>query len=127
ASPVSISQQDIREFQLAKAAISAGLQILLNKLGKKHEDIDSIYIAGGFGNFINLDHVIKLGMLEFPAGKIKKLGNSALIGAKMMLFMDDKEINEIISLSEHVSLESDMDFQNVYVDKMFFFDNTSTL
>ncbi len=115
---VSLNQKDFREFQLAKAAIAAGLDILIRHLGITHADIDKIYIAGAFGTFINLQNVIKLGMLEFPQEKIFKLGNSALIGAKMLLFNDVTQ-NEILSLCHHVSLESDKNFQDVYVGKMF--------
>ena len=57
---VSLTQQDIREFQLAKAAIAAGLQILLNKTGITYNEVDKIYIAGGFGNFITEENQEKL-------------------------------------------------------------------
>ncbi len=117
---VFISQKDIREFQLAKAAIAAGLDILLKKLNIKHHDLDKLYIAGGFGNFINLNHAIELGMLEVPAEIIKKRGNSALIGAKMMLFKDLHELDNVLNISNHISLEGDINFQDVYVEKMFF-------
>jgi uncharacterized 2Fe-2S/4Fe-4S cluster protein (DUF4445 family) len=117
---VYITQKDIREFQLAKAAIAAGLQILVNKLDKNISEVTRILIAGGFGNFINVKNIIDVGMLEVRERKIKKLGNSALIGAKMMLFYDDYSFDEIIGITEHVSLDADKDFQEIFVDKMFF-------
>ncbi|MEE9430464.1 MAG: ASKHA domain-containing protein [Melioribacteraceae bacterium] len=119
-SRVYMTQKDIREFQLAKAAIAAGMQILVNKLGKNLSDITRVYIAGGFGNFLNLENVTKLGMLEVDEYKIKKLGNSALIGAKMLLFYDDYSFEEILNKVEHVSLDADPSFQDIFVDKMFF-------
>ncbi|HKI88655.1 MAG TPA: ASKHA domain-containing protein, partial [Draconibacterium sp.] len=61
---VFLTQQDIREFQLAKAAIAAGLQILLNRLRITFDEIDQVFIAGGFGNFLNIQHVIETGLIE---------------------------------------------------------------
>ena len=119
AGDVFLNQKDFREFQLAKAAIAAGLDILIRHLGITHADVEKIYIAGAFGTFINLQNTINLGMLEFPAEKISKLGNSALIGAKMFLFNNTAQ-DEILPLCSHISLESDKNFQDVYVGKMFF-------
>jgi uncharacterized 2Fe-2S/4Fe-4S cluster protein (DUF4445 family) len=115
---VSITQQDIREFQLAKAAIAAGIQILLKQLGITYTDIEHIFIAGGFGNFLNIENVIRTGLIECEAEKIVKLGNTALIGAKMFLFKDDKFIHKILGKTIHVNLEGDPDFQDIYIEKM---------
>ncbi len=118
--PIYISQSDIREFQLAKAAIAAGLQILMNFFKITRDEISKVYIAGGFGNYIDIHHTIQIGMLDFPAEKIIKLSNSALMGAKMFLFEDEKIIENILLKSKHISLESDSDFQNIFCDKMIF-------
>ncbi len=117
---VYLTQKDVREFQLAKGALAAGLQILVNKLGKSLDDITRVFIAGGFGNFINLQNVTQLGMLEVDEYKIHKLGNSALIGAKMLLFTDDYAFENVLSKIEHISLDADESFQDIFVDKMFF-------
>ena len=116
---VSLSQKDIREFQLAKAAIAAGIQILMQQLHITAGDIEKIYIAGAFGSYINTANVIRTGMLPFPEEKIHKLGNSALMGAKMFLF-DDVTWKSILPLCRHVSLESDPSFQDTFVNNMFF-------
>ncbi len=117
---VYLTQKDINEFQLAKAAIAAGLTILSNKLEIQVADIHEIYIAGGFGNYINLTNVVETGMIELPEEKIHKMGNTALIGAKMFLFEDSEMTQEILSKTIHVNLEGDPNFQNIYVDKMLF-------
>ncbi|NOX66675.1 MAG: ATP-binding protein [Chlorobi bacterium] len=117
---VYLTQKDVREFQLAKGALSAGLQILVNKLGRTLSDITRVYIAGGFGNFINLENVVRLGMLEIDEYKIQKLGNSALIGAKMLLFTDDYSFENVLTKIEHISLDADENFQDIFVEKMFF-------
>lgn len=115
---VFITQQDIREFQLAKAAIAAGIQILLNQLKIGYEDVAKVFIAGGFGNFLNIKNVIRTGLIECEEDKIVKLGNTALIGAKMFLFEDDEIIQNILSKTTHINLEADPNFQDIYIDKM---------
>jgi len=115
---VSITQQDIREFQLAKAAIAAGIQILLNQLKITYTEIEHVFIAGGFGNFLNINNVIRTGLIECEAEKIIKLGNTALIGAKMFLFEDEKFIQKILDKTSQINLEGDPDFQNIYIEKM---------
>ncbi len=120
AEPVYITQKDVREFQLAKAAIAAGLQIILDEMKIQKEHVENIYIAGGFGNFIDIDNTIALGLLEFPKNKIHKLTNTALMGAKMLLFEDDTVIEKILGLTKHISLEANMHFQDIFAEKMMF-------
>ncbi len=115
---VNITQQDIREFQLAKAAIAAGIQILLNQLDISYTEIEHVYIAGGFGNFLNIQNVIRTGLIECGEDKIVKLGNTALIGAKMFLFENDEFIQKILEKTTHINLESDLGFQDIYIEKM---------
>jgi uncharacterized 2Fe-2S/4Fe-4S cluster protein (DUF4445 family) len=117
---VHLTQKDINEFQLAKAAIAAGLEILCKSTSIQLSDIQNIYIAGGFGNYINIQHLVQTGMIELPEVKIHKMGNTALIGAKMFLFSNDEIVNDILSITKHINLESDPNFQNIYVDKMLF-------
>lgn len=117
---VNLSQKDINEFQLAKAAIAAGLTILAKNLAIELSDIEKIYIAGGFGNYINIENVVETGMIELPAEKIHKMGNTALIGAKIFLFSDIKLTGEILEITRHINLEGDPNFQDIYVDKMLF-------
>ena len=117
---VSLSQRDINEFQLAKAAIAAGLTILANQLSIPLTDINEIYIAGGFGNYINIGNVVSTGMIEVEPEKIHKMGNTALIGAKMFLFSDNGFCDDILEKTKHINLEGDPNFQDIYVDKMLF-------
>lgn len=117
-SGVYLTQQDIREFQLAKAAIAAGVQLLINQLKITYDDIDKVFIAGGFGNFLNIQNVIRTGLIESDEDKIVKLGNTALIGAKMFLFENDEFIQDILNKTTHINLEADGTFQDVYIDKM---------
>lgn len=117
---VGLTQKDIQEFQLAKAAIAAGLSILLRTLGIHKSDISDIYIAGAFGTYINLQNMLRTGMMDFPLERFHKLGNSALMGAKMLLFAESSIEDEILSVCEHQNLESEADFQDVFVDQLSF-------
>ena len=116
--PVILTQKDLYEFQLAKAAISAGLFILTKKLDATLNDIQDIYIAGGFGTYVNIENVVATTMIESDLEKIHQKGNTALIGAKMFLFENEKNIDGILSKINHINLEGEPDFQEIYVDKM---------
>jgi uncharacterized 2Fe-2S/4Fe-4S cluster protein (DUF4445 family) len=122
---VGLTQKDIQEFQLAKAAIAAGLLILLRTLGIKNEDVADIYIAGAFGTYIDLQNMVSTGMMDFPLENFHKLGNSALIGAKMLLYADSSTEEKILSVCQHVNLESEADFQDVFVNQLSFNQPTS--
>lgn len=115
---ILLTQKDINEFQLAKAAIAAGLNILARNLSIELSEIDTVYIAGGFGTYITIENVVATGMIELPEEKIHKMGNTALIGAKMFLFSDQTIISEILSKTRHFNLEGDPKFQDIYVDKL---------
>lgn len=115
---VSITQQDIREFQLAKAAIATGIQILLNHLKISYSEVDKVFIAGGFGNFLNIENVIRTGLIECEPDKIVKLGNTALIGAKMFLFEDETFTQKILDKTTHINLEGDPNFQDIFIEKL---------
>ncbi len=120
AGEVKITRKDINEFQLAKGAIAAGLEILTQELSIQLSDIQELYIAGGFGNYINLKHISDIGMIELPEQKIRKMGNTALIGAKMFLFSNPEILQDILSKTTHINLESNPHFQDIFIDKMMF-------
>lgn len=120
AGKVKLTQKDIYEFQLAKAAIAAGLQILTEELSIDISQVEEIYIAGGFGSYLNLEHVVETGMIETDSEKIHKMGNTALIGAKIFLFDNDNLEKEILKKTKHIHLETNIDFQNIFVTKMLF-------
>ncbi len=117
---VKLVQNDIREFQLAKAAVATGVELLLREQGLTHGGIDKMFVAGGFGNYIDLEHATGLGLLEFAPERIVKLSNSALIGAKMFLFREDDFITSLLGRTSHISLESDPNFLEVFCEKILF-------
>jgi len=115
---IKLTQKDIYEFLLAKAAVASGIHILLTLLKKLHCDVIKVFIAGGFGHFISVRHAVDVGLLEFSGEKIVKAGNTALIGAKMILFMEEKTEARILDIAHHISLESQPGFQDIFVQKL---------
>jgi len=84
--PIVLTQRDIREAQLGKAAISAGVQMLLKTLGVKKDQISRVYIAGAFGNYIRPQSARRVGLLpDVPLENIQFIGNAASAGAKQAL------------------------------------------
>jgi uncharacterized 2Fe-2S/4Fe-4S cluster protein (DUF4445 family) len=121
--PVQLIQTDIRELQLAKGAIAAGLRILLQQWGAKPADLTRIYLAGAFGNYINIESARRIGLLEAPGEKIQPAGNTALLGAKLALFnlaKDGGDYSDLLYKVRHVNLNEDSQFHEVFVECMTF-------
>jgi uncharacterized 2Fe-2S/4Fe-4S cluster protein (DUF4445 family) len=121
--PVSLTQADIRELQLAKGAIAAGLRILLEKIEARIEDLHVLYLAGAFGNYVNRHSAHRIGLLEVDLERIHPAGNTALRGAKMALLsktMLHQILPEVRNKIRHISLGSDPRFQELFVENMNF-------
>lgn len=117
---VVLTQKDIQEFQLAKAAIATGLEILMRRLGIGVGDILRVQVAGGFGSYLNRAHMKDTGMVPFAGECISQWGNTSLMGAKMFLFDSSEPPESILSVCSHVNLESEPGFQDLYIDQMAF-------
>jgi uncharacterized 2Fe-2S/4Fe-4S cluster protein (DUF4445 family) len=127
-SPVQLTQADIRELQVAKAAIAAGFRILAKNLGASIEDIGKVYLAGAFGNYIDRANAHGIGLLPVSPEKIQPVGNSALLGAKLSLFQPGNEMfSQVINISRHVELNLDEEFQDTFVGEMGFPEPTSSM
>ena len=121
--PVLLTQQDVREVQLAKGALLAGMQTLMKILDIDEDDIDSIMVAGAFGNYIDKNSALRIGLFpQISADRIYSVGNAAGAGASMaLLSTEQKEIASQISLeTEHVELSLNKDFQEYYMYAMMF-------
>ena len=120
---VALTQGDIRELQLAKGAIAAGLRILVQQWGASLEDLSRIYLAGAFGNYINRASARRIGLLDFPPEKVLPAGNTALLGAKLALFSlheQDGSYPELRRKIRHVPLNEAAPFQDVFAEEMRF-------
>ncbi|MFW6281413.1 MAG: ASKHA domain-containing protein [bacterium] len=120
---VYITQKDVREVQLAKGAIQTGINILKKELDITDNDLDNIYLAGGFGNYMDPHNACQIGLLPKKLeDKIKQIGNSAGTGARMYL-LNRKTQDYIDRLKQHITyLElSKIDgFQTEYMKSMQF-------
>ncbi|MBI3945096.1 MAG: DUF4445 domain-containing protein [Armatimonadetes bacterium] len=120
APPVYITQRDIRELQLAKAAIAAGLRMLLEELGKSLEDVTRFYLAGAFGNTLGVESAEKIGLFKFGSERTVPVGNAALRGAKIALLSPNGGVPP--DLQRHVrflNLGSRPRFQELFADEMW--------
>lgn len=120
---ISITREDIRNVQLAKAAIAAGIRTLLEVTQTSEDEISAFYLAGGFGKHLNLDSAVRIGL--FPAelkNKVKVLGNAALNGAAAMLTKESLKAKaaSLAKTAKHVSLGGDATFHKFYIEEMFF-------
>ena len=119
--PVKLYQPDVRELQLAKGAIAAGLRILLDHWGAQLEDIECVYLAGAFGNYLRPESAYRIGLIEVPHDRLVPSGNTALRGAKLSFGVEDFPVLGII---EHVPLASDPKFEDKFVACMAFPDGS---
>ncbi len=120
---VVLCQKDIRELQLGKGAIYAGIKVLLGELGVTLADVDSVMIAGAFGSYIRESSGLIIGLFpSLPNGKIEFIGNAASEGARLALVsQEERELcQELARRSEYIELSSRMDFQNEYVMALYF-------
>lgn len=120
---IVITQNDIREVQLAKGAISAGIALMLEEMGKSLEDIDRVVVAGAFGNYIDKESAVTIGVLpKIDLDKIISAGNTAGAGVSMIL-VNEEEMTLAENLPEHiehVDLAAKENFQNTYLGAMAF-------
>lgn len=114
---VALSQRDLRELQLAKAAIAAGLRILCARRGARVQDLERVYLAGAFGNYVRIASAARIGLLEMEPERVEPAGNTALRGAKMSLL--DSSAAAGIAV-EHVELAAAGRFQDTFVDCLGF-------
>jgi len=118
---VRVTARDIRELQLAKGAIAAGLQLLAEQWGATVQEIERIHLAGAFGNYVNRLSAFRIGLLPFGPEKVVPAGNTALRGAKLALFslsQGDGSYPELRAKVQHVALNQDPLFHQVYAQQM---------
>jgi uncharacterized 2Fe-2S/4Fe-4S cluster protein (DUF4445 family) len=121
---VYLTQRDVRELQLAKGAVAAGVLILLAELGLSADDVDRVLLAGGFGTFVDRQNVLKVGLLPagIDVGKVEFVGNAAAAGARMALVSEShaRRAGELARAVRYVELSGRSDFQAVFADAMLF-------
>jgi uncharacterized 2Fe-2S/4Fe-4S cluster protein (DUF4445 family) len=119
---VALYQSDIRELQLAKAAIAAATHLLLLRWQAERGDVSHVYLAGAFGNYVDRSSARRIGLIDFPYQIVEPSGNTALLGAKMVLCNSDltDDFAELRRRIRHVPLAADPLFEDSFVDCMGF-------
>ena len=123
AGKISITQQDVREIQLAVAAVKTGIRMILEKYRIKKELLGSIFIAGAFGNYLNIKNAMRIGLLpQLDPKKIVFIGNSSLAGARALLLSKQARLKTeaLIRKIHYISLATDPRFQGIFVDSLHF-------
>ncbi len=118
-----IDQEDIRQIQLAKAAIRSVIDILLDEAGIEYEEIDYIYLAGSFGNYINPASALRIGMLPpVPTATVKNAGNAVGQGVvKVLLSYDAWERAKLLSdRIRHIDIAGRTGFQELFLSRLNF-------
>lgn len=122
-SGIYITPDDVRMFQLAKSAICSGIETLINYADISFADIETLYIAGGFGSCLNSGNAERTGIIPHGfSDKIKIIGNGAGIGASMVLRSKKcmEEAEKLASRAENISLSESSYFMDRYVENMMF-------
>lgn len=120
---VYLTQKDIGEVQLAKAAIAAGIQMLMERIGITEDEISSVYIAGAFGNYMDPVSAGKIGLIPTALVKeVKPVGNAAGEGAKIALVNEKEmlEMDELVRKIDFVELAASAEFQDHFIDELGF-------
>jgi len=121
--PIVITPADIREVQLAKSAVASGIKILLSVAELSFSDLDCLYLAGGFGNYIGQESAVKIGLLPAEmAGKIIPVGNTSGAGALLALRSSGfgRHISETLRKTEYTELSGRDDFMTEFAMNMYF-------
>lgn len=120
---VSLTARDVRNLQLAKAAVAGGIRVLLEQRGVTADDIASVELAGGFGNYLSPENVVRIGMLPRAClSKIRPLGNAALAGASMLALDGEnwRKLAEIPKKCRYLELSGRDDFSRAFTDSLTF-------
>jgi uncharacterized 2Fe-2S/4Fe-4S cluster protein (DUF4445 family) len=119
---ITISQKDVRELQLAKAAIRLGIQALVSAQGITENDIEQVIIAGAFGTYINIESAITIGMLPaLPLERFKQVGNAAGTGARLALISESQraKAQEIARQDGYIELAAVPNFARKFAEATY--------
>ncbi len=120
---LALTQEDIRQMQLAKAAVRAGAEVLLGKAGLLPGQVETVFVAGGFGRALGEEAALGIGLLPPGfAGKLLPLGNTALAGTLRFLTEPNapERLGEIIGQCREIVLAGSQDFEEAYLGQMEF-------
>ena len=120
--PIIVTRSDINQIQLAKAAIRAGVEVLLQEAKVTPSEIDQFIIAGAFGTYLDISQSINIGMFpDLPLDRFSQIGNAAGVGARQLLLSNQKRLEalEIARRMNYVELTVHSEFTQYYVNAMY--------
>jgi uncharacterized 2Fe-2S/4Fe-4S cluster protein (DUF4445 family) len=120
---IVITQTDIRSMLLAKAAIYTAARLLLQSLGLTFDDVDRLYVAGAFGNYLGLENAIIIGLLpDMPLDRIRSAGNTAIAGTKLALLSKKQyeRARDVAAKMTYLELGTAREFMDEFVSAQFF-------
>jgi uncharacterized 2Fe-2S/4Fe-4S cluster protein (DUF4445 family) len=120
---IVLTQDDVRQVQLAKGAIASGVAMLQHVAGVPLEAVTELMLAGGFGNYLSIRSALRIGLIPpVPEPRVRYVGNAAALGAQLCLVSEPERLRaeQIARSIEHVSLAAHPDLQDIFVDCMNF-------
>ncbi len=122
---IKVTTKDVRQFQLAKAAIRSGMDMLCQHIEIDYDQIETLYIAGGFGKHLNLQHARKIGLIPKSCeNKTIAIGNASLLGCMMWVTNQQKPFTKQQEESFHlIELASDKTWKELFTDHLFFLES----
>jgi uncharacterized 2Fe-2S/4Fe-4S cluster protein (DUF4445 family) len=120
---IVLTQDDVRQVQLAKGAIASGIAMLLHVAAVPLGRVEELMLAGGFGNYLSIASAIRIGLIPaLPLHRVRYVGNAASLGAQICLLSEAERAraDAVAARIEHVSLAAHPDFEQLFVDAMNF-------
>ncbi len=120
---ILLTQEDVRQVQLAKGAIASGIALLQRVARVADEDIVELMLAGGFGNYVSIPSAMRIGLIpRLPLDRVRYVGNAASLGAQACVLSEPerRRAADVATRIEHVSLAAHPAFEDVFVDSMNF-------
>lgn len=117
---ISVTQNDIQQFQLAKSAVYSAIISLIKKVGVTFGNIDKMFISGGFSAELSVSSAIKVGLIpEELRNKCESINNSSLLGT-IKYASEKNNLNSFIEKAEYIELSSDKHFSDLFIKNMTF-------
>ncbi|MBM3237025.1 DUF4445 domain-containing protein [Candidatus Poribacteria bacterium] len=119
---IVIAQPDIDNLMRSKAAVYAAVQVMMEKMGMTWDDVEYVYIAGGFGNYLNIEKSVLIGLIpDLPLEKYRFIGNSSIAGAKMAMLSTKSlaRAEEIANKMTYIELSADNTFMEQFTAATF--------
>ena len=120
---MALEGEDVATVQKAKSAVAATLQVLVNSMGLKYEDLERVYLAGAFGSRLNLPNAVRIGLLpDIPSENYVLAGNTALVGASVILLSEQArvETERIGRMTHHCSVADAEEFEELFMENLYF-------